>query len=315
MAFTRSLIGMPRLMPSTRCVLAMRGLPCGAARGHGLSPRQLVATLVAPLWLAACGGTGDSVTIRGDVAGLDTLALRGDSLIAQAERAPATIDSLRAASQEEFRRQLADSFAKLDLAPRATGAPGDAPPGTSPGTAPGDAPRAVPPTAAATGRNTAGGVMSRRAQARGDSMARAYAAQLAGGSGGDRSRPDSARGVLVWQGAEPTRMVVLRTADGLVSLSGMATMGLGRLAGSEVVVRGVRVSPRDLVMTDYFVRAADGVPAFDGVIQPDGTLRLTDGGGAKRVPLPASMQGLVGARVWVAVKDGAPVAYGLIQVR
>ena len=110
-------------------------------------------------------------------------------------------------------------------------------------------------------------------------------------------------------------MVALRTADGILSLSGMATMGLGRLAGSEVVVRGVRVSPRDLVMTDYLVRAADGVPAFDGVIQPDGTLRLTDGSGTKRVPLPVSMQELVGARVWVASKNGAPVAYGLIQIR
>ena len=285
----------------------MRGLPCGAARGRERSLRRSVATLVAPLWLAACGGAGDSVTIRGDVAGLDTLALRGDSLIAQAERAPTTIDSLRAASQEEFRRQLADSFAKLDLAPRATSAQSDAPSGAPSGTA--------PPPAAVAGRSTVGGAMSRRAQARGDSMARAYAAQLTGGTGGDRSRPDSARGILVWQGTEPTRMVALRTADGILSLSGMATMGLGRLAGSEVVVRGVRVSPRDLVMTDYLVRAADGVPAFDGVIQPDGTLRLTDGSGTKRVPLPVSMQELVGARVWVASKNGAPVAYGLIQIR
>jgi hypothetical protein len=85
--------------------------------------------------------------------------------------------------------------------------------------------------------------------------------------------------------------------------------------GSEVVVRGVRVSPRDVVVAEYFVRAADGVPAYDGVILGDGSLRLSDGSGVKRVPIPIGMQGMTGARVWVAPKDGKPQAYGLIQAR
>lgn len=264
-------------------------------------------------WLAAsallgCGG-GDTVTIRGDVAGLDTLALRGDSLLAEADRAPMFIDSLRTASQEQLKRDLAESLAVIDPTRRAPSREsGDGTLAASPAGTPNDV--------GVGGAGTVGGAMSRRAQARGDSMARAFAARLAGGgSGADRARADTMRGQLVWQGTEPARTVVLRGADGVVSLSGMATTGMSKLVGSEVVVRGVRVSPRDLVVSDFFVRAADGVPAFDGTITPDGTLRLSDGSGVKRVPLPAAMQGLAGARVWVAVKDGKPYAYGLIQNR
>lgn len=266
---------------------------------------------------AACGES-DSVTIRGDVAGLDTLAFRGDSLIAEANRAPQVIDSLRAASQAELKRQLAESLAVIDPSrPRPS-----ARTGTGDGTLSGPGADASGPgnaaAAAITGANagtSAGGVMSRRAQARGDSMAKAFAARLTGATGADRARADSVRGVLVWQGTEPARTVVLRTPQGMIGLSGMATTGLGKLVGSEIVVRGVRVSPRDVVVADYFVRAADGVPAYDGVILDDGSLRLSDGSGVKRVPIPIGMQGMIGARVWVAPKDGKPQAYGLIQTR
>jgi hypothetical protein len=262
--------------------------------------------------LVACGGN-DGVTIRGDVAGLDTLALRGDSLIAEANRAPMVLDSLRAASQEEIKRQMAESLAMFDpSARRASTGNSDGPLGGTGGAAGSSA------AAAATNANpgtSAGGIMSRRAQARGDSMAKAFAARLTGSGAAARARSDSVRGVLIWQGTEPARIVVLRSADGTLTLSGMATTGLGRLVGSEVVVRGVRVSPRDVVVAEYFVRAADGVPAYDGVILEDGSLRLSDGSGVKRVPIPIGMQGMTGARVWVAPKDGKPQAYGLIQAR
>lgn len=275
-----------------------------------------VAVLCATAALSACGNS-DSVTIRGDVAGLDSLAFRGDSLVAEANRAPGFIDSLRLASQEVIKQQMADSLAVLDRARgvRDTGS-GEGTLSTAAPDAKGAAPSAAAVAAAVVGAkaSTVGSAMSRRAQARGDSMARAFAARLTG-TGADRARGDSARGVLIWQGEEPTRTVVLRTTDGKLSLSGMATTGLAKLVGSEIVVRGVRVSPRDVVVADYYVRAADGVPAFDGVILEDGSLRMSDGSGIKRVPLPSSMQGLTGARVWVAPKDGKPLAYGLIQAR
>ena len=130
----------------------------------------------------------------------------------------------------------------------------------------------------------AGNEMSRRAQARGDSMARAIAAQLAGASNG-RSKGDSVRGVLTLVGTEPARQVVLRNGDTNIALSGMATTGLSKLVGTEVVVHGVQITPRDVVVNEYIVRSANGVPAYDGTLDENGVLRLTDGGGTKRVPL------------------------------
>lgn len=261
--------------------------------------------------LTACGGLSDgSVTVKGDVEGLDTLALRGDSLLAQAERTPEMLDSMRRAAQEEIAKALRDSL-------------GGTLPGGSTGRRPRDATGAALTAAdsavqraALTVSQSVGSAMSQRAQARGDSMARAFAAQLAGAStGADRARSDTVRGQLMWQGEEPARVVVLRTGSTTTSLSGMATTGMSKLVGSEVVVRGVRPTPRDVVVSDYLVRAADGVPAFDGTLLPDGSLRLTDGSGIKRVPLPTALQGMSGARVWVAVQGGKPVAFGVIPTR
>jgi len=203
-----------------------------------------------------------SITVSGNVPGLDTLGFRADSLLAQAERGPAPAGELA---------------------------------------------------------TTAGQAMSLRAQARGDSMARASAQRLAGG--GDlsgRSRGDSVRGVVTLIGAEPARQVVLRVAGNNIALSGMATSGLGRLAGTEVMVRGVKITPRDIVVSDFLVRASDGVPAWDGTLDEGGGLRLTDGSGRKRLPsMPVGLRGMVGARVWVAFKPGSATAasYGIIERR
>ncbi len=203
-----------------------------------------------------------SITVSGNVPGLDTLGFRADSLLAQAERGPAPAGELA---------------------------------------------------------TTAGQAMSLRAQARGDSMARAGAQRLAGG--GDlsgRSRGDSVRGVVTLVGAEPARQIVLRAAGNNIALSGMVTSGLGRLAGTEVVVRGVKITARDIVVSDFLVRASDGVPAWDGTLEARGTLRLTDGSGRKRLPsVPVGLRSMIGARVWVAFKPGSATAasYGIIDRR
>lgn len=165
----------------------------------------------------------------------------------------------------------------------------------------------------------AGQSMSLRAQARGDSMARAIAQRLAGGSDlAGRTRGDSVRGVVTMLGAEPARQVVLRVDGNNISLSGMATTGLGRLAGTEVMVRGVKITPRDIVVSDYLVRASAGVPAWDGTLDEDGGLRLTDGSGRKQLPsVPSALRGKVGTRVWVAFRGGRSTAdsYGIIGRR
>ncbi|HEY0931917.1 MAG TPA: hypothetical protein VGE27_18485, partial [Gemmatimonas sp.] len=116
-------------------------------------------------------------------------------------------------------------------------------------------------------------------------------------------------------GTEPARQVVLQTAEATVALSGMATTGMSRLVGKEVVVRGVKVTPRDIVVSDYIVRAVDGVPAFDGVLDAEGALRLTDGSGVRRLTVPAPLRAYVGARVWIAMRDGAAVNYGIVSAR
>ena len=243
--------------------------------------RLAVVVLSATVSAGACGAADDDrVALKGDVVGFDTLALHPDSLVASVNKPPIVFDSL---------------------------------------------PRLAEPTAAGSGEGTlvvpgsdgpvgtdAGTEMSRRAQARGDSMARAIAAQMAGTAGG-RARADSVRGVLTLVGSEPARQVALKAGDQTIALSGMATTGLSKLVGAEVVVHGVAVTPRDVVVNDYVVRASNGVPAYDGLLEEGGTLRLTDGSGAKRVPLPAELRGVAGARVWVAVKNGAAVAGGVIS--
>ncbi|WP_309673164.1 hypothetical protein [Gemmatimonas sp.] len=244
--------------------------------------------------LAACNRE-KSVTVSGDIPGLDTLGYRGDSLLAQAERGPADLlDSLAVmqnASQVAASGSNDGTIANVNSATRASAGFG----------------------------TTAGQAMSLRAQARGDSMARAIAQRLAGGSDlAGRTRGDSVRGVVTIVGAEPARQVVLRVDGNNISLSGMATTGLGRLAGTEVVVRGVKITPRDIVVSDYLVRSSDGVPAWDGTLDDGGGLRLTDGSGRKRLPsVPSALRGMVGARVWVAFKEGSATAdsYGIIGRR
>ena len=87
------------------------------------------------------------------------------------------------------------------------------------------------------------------------------------------------------------------------------------LVGTEVTVRGVKVTPRDVVVSDFVVRAHEGVPALDGIVESDGSLRLTDGSGVRRVVLPEPVREMTGARVWIAQRNGRTTGYGLIVRR
>lgn len=250
------------------------------------APVVALAALVM-LGAAACKGEGDgSVTISGDVEGLDTLALRGDSLFAQAERAPQTIDSLQAVAEGKMTRRPEDTQkgkgdSAADSAAKTVNLPGV-------------------------------NAMTARARARGDSMAKAAAMRLTGGGPGGRARGDTIRGVVTLLGVAPAQQVVLRTNNGetTVSLSGMATSGMARYAGMELMVRGVMVTPRDVVVSDYVIRTVDGVPAWDGKLVGDGTLQMSDGSGRQKVPaMPAALRESEGARVWIAVKPGTSTVY------
>lgn len=240
----------------------------------------------------ACGGTPDGVTISGDVEGLDTIALRGDSLFAQADRLPTTIDSLRAVAEGRVPPRIPKS---------GKSATSDRPTASAPGVAP----------------------LTPRAQARGDSLAKATARRLAASNSGERSSGDTVRGIVTLIGSDQSRQVVLKTVDGsrIITMSGMVTTGMHRLAGLELRIRGVMITPRDVVVSDYLVRAVDGVPAYDGKLTSgsDGSyLQLTDGTGRKRLAsVPAPLQGLEGSRVWIAIKPGvrAGNSYGVIGRR
>ncbi len=256
-----------------------------------------VSMLIAGMLFSGCLGDSGTVVVKGGVPGLDSLALRGDSLIARiSERRPLSLDSLRVAMEAELERRVSTLDTGSDIGTRLRS-------------------RAATDVADAPGLPGRGAEMSREAQARGDSMARATAGRLVGRVGEDRSRVDTVRGVLTFRGVEPTRQVVLQTPDGTVALSGMATRGLARVVGTEVVIRGVRISPVDIVVSDYIVRASEGVRVYDGVLNSvEGTLRLT-GGGVHRVPVPPAIRSLSGSRVWIAVRDGVPIRYGVIGNR
>ncbi|MCE2899928.1 MAG: hypothetical protein ACK6DP_05925 [Gemmatimonas sp.] len=275
-----------------------------------------VASAWVVMMLTACRpGDDGTVTIRGDVPGLDTLGYRADSLLGAADRSALVLDSMRAAMRAELAKAAQEPLAgPARPSVTASGNGTLAMAGDSAASA-AEAEREARRATMAASALSAGNAMSRRALERGDSMARAIARRMTSDERKNRTRGDTLRGVLTFEGDEPAKAVVLRTGGATVALSGMATTGLSRLVGAEVVVRGLAVSPRDIVVADYLVRAVNGTPVFDGTLLDGGMLRLTDGSGVHRVPLPPALDGLQGARVWIAVRDGAVTAYGLVGRR
>ncbi len=198
--------------------------------------------------------------------GLDTLGFRADSLLAEADRTPLVLDSIRAAFDAQQRTVMAAG-------------------------------------------STTSKIMARGQPQRSTSDIARTA---------DRARSDSVRGILTLRGTAPSQQIVLVANGQTIALSGMATTGLSRLVGTELMVRGVQITPRDIVVSDFVVRGFNGHPAFDGVLTEGGSLRLTDGSGTKRLPsIPASLRGVSGVRVWVAYPAGQSTAdgYGVITRR
>ena len=253
--------------------------------------------------VTACGEPKGSVTIRGDAPGLDSMGRVGDQLAAQLGSGPPSIDSIRAQLDATIRaaqqRGMADS------------------------TPVGGAFDTTNPLPSPSRSSDAGDIMTRRAHARGDSMAKAAAARFSGGVNGKGvAKGDTIRGVVTLVGTGAAKQVVLRTIGGAstVTLSGMATNGLAQLAGTEIMVRGLKTSPRDIVVLSYVVRAVGGIPAWDGVLQLTGgqwMLRLTEGGFKKVANVPEVLRSRPGARIWMSIRSGSsrPEAFGAIPSR
>lgn len=255
------------------------------------------------LMSAACGPKDDTIRIKGDVPDLDQMAKRGDSLVARAS-SPILVDSLRFPPAVDS-NGVSASPARNGGASARTETAGSLDSLGSPDP-----------------RGAADNAMGRRAQARGDSLAREDARRRASNIElSSRARRDTVRGVVTLTGTGPTAQPSLRDANGTtIGLSGMATSGLARLEGADVLVRGVKVTSRNVVMTDFIVRGVGGVPAWDGRLEQTSNgwaLELTDGSGRKRVAtVPQGLRALAGERVWVSMRAGdVTEAFGTISRR
>lgn len=161
-----------------------------------------------------------------------------------------------------------------------------------------------------------------RARAMGDSIANAQVNRMVGQNRA-AAPADSARGVVALSGSAPGTRAVLMVDGGrtTVALTGIGVEGLSALVGAEVVVRGMRVSPRDIVVSAYMVRAVKGFAVLDGVLRKNErgafSLELTDKSGTRPLSaVPPLLQPAVGSRIWIDVNNGArPQTYGVIAGR
>ena len=144
---------------------------------------------------------------------------------------------------------------------------------------------------------------------------------------------DTARGVIRRVGNDPLSVLVLTSGSGantsVIALAGPSLQQLERVSGLEVSVAGVLTAERNMTASPrgapvfevrhFFVRAADGQPAVDGVLtSQNGAYYLLSANGVRHdVPnLPAALRAQVGARIFlVGPLDRAPSAFGIIAER
>jgi hypothetical protein len=130
-------------------------------------------------------------------------------------------------------------------------------------------------------------------------------------------RADTLRGTVRIAGSEPMTSRVLEPSDGgpAVTLEGERTV-LERLAGIEVAVEGEPAAAGRFRVTRVHVRAANGVPAVDGVLARDGgrdVLVLGDGSRRVITTLPRPLRTRTGAWIWLAGPlDGDIDSFGVI---
>lgn len=266
---------------------------CGSARGAALRALGVIAVST---FMAACGN--DRVELPRDAAGLEAASLRGDSIARALAAEAAFADTLEMVANGQLDASHLSRLASEIEVPIPM--PMEVPAAPSSGTGEG---------------------MTRRAQARGDSMARAAARDLVVrmDASGNRASRDTLRGIVVLEGEAPMFRLMLDTpmantpmANTPVALTGMATGELLRLEGLDVLVRGVRTSPRDLVVASFVVRAKDGVSVLDGILNNANgrwTLSLTEGGERSLLRVPVQLQPYAGTRVYLG--EGGAV-HGLI---
>ncbi len=146
-------------------------------------------------------------------------------------------------------------------------------------------------------------------------------------SGTASTAADSVRGIIESVGSEPKTQLILRRHD-RSSCAVTASFGArttAALAGLEVTLWGAQSNAAPPMVpgtscavhaTRFAVRAADGVPAVDGILRRDGagfTLELARGDRRALRGVPAVLRAHVGARIfWAGPLDRAPAAYGVL---
>jgi hypothetical protein len=129
--------------------------------------------------------------------------------------------------------------------------------------------------------------------------------------------PDTVRGTLVLEGAEPMAQAVLRVSGGSVALVD-APRDLMPLTGADMMLTGHRLDDGRFRVAAFIVRAVSGLLAFDGVLtrlQPDGRygLMLTDSSVHTLRDVPETFRSMIGQRIWVAESpDGRLASYGVV---
>jgi hypothetical protein len=127
---------------------------------------------------------------------------------------------------------------------------------------------------------------------------------------------DTVRGRVSITGPAPAQHIVLVTAAGPVSLAGERQV-LEQLSGVEVTLWGRADAGGLFHVGRVAVRAAEGIPAVDGVLRREGgqfLLQLADGSRLQLRHVPPELQPLVGTRVWFAGPlDRPPELYGVIR--
>ena len=260
--------------------------------------RKSLITLLALSGMTACDrfkervlGMGRNSTVAPTPVEFDSLASRRDSIV---RRTQAAKDSMAAVGAV---RLATDSLSHT-------------------------ARRASASTATASATAAIQAPVMSRAQIMGDSIANAAAERIAG-QNRNAGMGDTVRGMVKMDGSGAGSRPILTTNGGktVITLSGMGTDGLSQVLGSDVVVRGMRVSPRDIVVSGFIVRAVNGMPTVDGRLMRAGSdwvIELSDKSGLHKLSaVPGALQAFEGARVWVAEegKNAVPQLYGVIARR
>jgi len=124
---------------------------------------------------------------------------------------------------------------------------------------------------------------------------------------------DTLRGIIAVTGADPTARIALRVdRQGAVMLRGAPA--LATLSGLEVRVAGTRTDD-GFDVGEFVVRAADGVPALDGMLTDRaGQLSLVHDGAATTIRGASSaIRALIGKRIWATIANGEIVTFGVIE--